>query len=76
MTKLSLSWLVRLRHRLIMSRWQRWWFPLLCSLPYILALFWLLLLGLHWIVGVLIAPLFMASVIGLFTWLLARQEFR
>ena len=71
-----LSLLVRWRHRLIRSRWQRWWFPVLCCFPYLLSIVWLLQLNQQWIVGVLLAPLGMAAVIAFITWVLARQEFR
>ena len=67
---------VRWRHRLIRSQWQRWWFPALCCLPYLLSIAWLLQLDQHWIVGVLLAPLAMGAVIAAITWLLAWQEFR
>ena len=72
----QLPLLVRWRHRLIRSRWQRWWFPSLCALPYLLSIAWLLQLNQQWIVGVLLAPLVMGAVIAAITWVLARQEFR
>ena len=71
-----LSLFARLRHRLIRSRWQRWWFPALCAFPYLLSIAWLLQLNQQWIVGVLLAPLAMGAVIAAITWLLANQEFR
>lgn len=72
----QLPWLVRLRHRLILSRWQRWWFPSLCLLPYLLCLVWMLSKGLVWVAQVLLAPLLMgAAMAGLTIWL-AQQEFR
>lgn len=72
----QLPLLVRWRHRLIRSRWQRWWFPSLCALPYLFSIAWLLQLKQQWIVGVLLAPLAMGAVIAAITWVLARQEFR
>ena len=72
----QLPLLVRWRHRLIRSRWQRWWFPALCALPYLLSIAWFLQLNQQWIVGVLLAPLAMSAVIAAITWVLARQEFR
>ena len=72
----QLPLLVRWRHRMIRSRWQRWWFPSLCALPYLLSIAWLLQLKQQWIVGVLLAPLAMGAVIAAITWVLARQEFR
>ena len=64
------------RHVLIRSRWRRWLLPLLCSLPYLASLLWLLLIGEAWIAQVLLAPLVMAAVLGLLSLWLARQEFR
>ncbi|MCP9775641.1 hypothetical protein [Cyanobium sp. WAJ14-Wanaka] len=67
---------VRLRHRLILSRWQRWWFPSLCLLPYLLCLAWMLSKGLYWVAQVLLAPLLMGALMALLTFWLAEQEFR
>ena len=72
----QLPLLVRWRHRLIRSRWKRWWFPSLCTLPYLLSIAWLLQQDQQWIVGVLLAPVAMGAVIAAITWVLARQEFR
>ena len=66
----------QLRHALIRSRWRRWLLPLLCSLPYLASLLWLLLLGEAWIAQVLLAPLVMAAAIAVLSLWLARQEFR
>lgn len=71
-----LSWSTRIRHRLIASRWQRWWFPALCSVPYLVCVVWLLAKGLFWVAQVLLAPLLMGGVMALLTLWLARQEFR
>jgi len=68
--------LTRCRHRFIRSRWQRWWFPVLCALPYLLSIAWLLQLNQHWIVGVLLSPLAMGALIAVVTWFLAWKEFR
>ncbi len=67
---------VRCRHWLIRSQWRRWWFPLLCAVPYLGSLLWLVLRGQLWIAQVLLAPLLMAAVLALLTAWLARQEFR
>jgi len=65
-----------LRHWLIKSRWRRWLLPLLCALPYLLSLIWLLMQGQGWVVQVMLAPIFMgAALAGLTLWL-AQQEFR
>jgi len=66
----------QLRHLLIRSRWRRWLLPLLCSLPYLASLLWLLLIGEAWIAQVLLAPLVMAGLLALLSFWLARQEFR
>lgn len=72
----QLSYLTRLRHLLIASRWQRWLFPTLCIIPYLAILVWLLVSGLFWVSQVLLAPLFMGAVLALMTLWLARAEFR
>jgi hypothetical protein len=70
----ALPWPVRARHLWIRSRWRRWLFPLICSLPYLLSLFWLAQRGQIWIAQVLLAPLVMAAAIGVLTLVLARLE--
>lgn len=72
----QLSIFRRVRHVLIRSRWRRWLLPLLCSLPYLLSLIWLLVIGEAWIAQVLLAPLVMAGVLAILSLWLARQEFR
>jgi hypothetical protein len=67
---------IRLRHWLIRMQWRHWIFPLLCSLPYVGSLLWIILRGQFWIAQVLLAPLFMGLVIALMTFWLAQQEFR
>jgi len=50
--------------------------PLLCALPYLLSLIWLLMQGQGWVAQVMLAPIFMgAALAGLTLWL-AQQEFR
>ena len=66
----------RLRHALIRSRWRRWLLPLLCSLPYLASLLWLLLINQAWIAQVLLAPLLMAGTLAVLGFWLARREFR
>ena len=66
----------KLRHVLIRSRWRRWLLPLLCSLPYLASLLWLLLINEAWIAQVLLAPLVMAGALAVLSFWLARQEFR
>ena len=76
MSPRSAPLLLGLRHWLIKSQWKRWVIPLLCSLPYLLALVWLLVRQLFWIAQVMLAPLAMAGLIVGLTWWLARLEFR
>ena len=66
----------QLRHALIRSRWRRWLLPLLCSLPYLMSLIWLLLIGEAWIAQVLLAPLVMAGAVAVLSLWLANQEFK
>lgn len=65
-----------LRHLWIRSRWKSWSVPLLCSLPYLGSLFWLLLRGQVWIVQVMLAPLFMGALLAALTLLLSHLEYR
>ena len=74
MSRLSLA--TRLRHLLITSRWKRWLFPLICIIPYLGILIWLLSRGLVWIAQVLLAPLLMGAVLLLVTVCLANAEFK
>ena len=67
---------VKFRHGLIMSRWQTWWFPTLCIVPYILCLIWLAQKDLYWICQIMLAPFLMGGVLALLTIWLAKQEFR
>jgi hypothetical protein len=67
---------VRARHLLIRSRWQRWWFPALCVIPYGACLVWLLGRGLFWVAQVMLAPVVMGGAMAVLTLWLARQEFR
>ena len=73
---IQLSYWRQLRHALIRSRWRRWLLPLICVLPYLLSVLWLMLIGESWIAQVLLAPLLMAGVLGLLSFWLARQEFQ
>ena len=68
--------LTRLKHLLITSRWQRWLFPVVCILPYLCILAWLLTGGLFWVAQVLLAPLLMGAVLALLTLGLAKAEFK
>ena len=52
---------VRLRHWFIISRWQKWLFPVVCCIPYLAIRAWLLMRGLFWLAQVLLAPLLMGA---------------
>lgn len=67
---------VRIRHLIIISRWQRWLFPVLCCLPYVACLVWLLTKGLVWIAQVMLAPVLMVAILAGLTLWLAELEFR
>ncbi len=66
----------RLKHRLIKSRWDRWLFPALCTVPYMASLIWLLKRGQVWVVQIMLTPILMGAVLVGITWLLAHAEFR
>ena len=70
------SSLTQIRHFLIISRWQRWLFPTICIIPYIVILVWLLARGLIWIAQIMLAPLLMGAMLALLTLVLARAEFK
>ena len=76
MIRTSLPLNAKLRHLIITSRWQRWLFPLVCAVPYVAILVWLLNGGLFWVAQVLVAPLVMGGILAGMTLWLARQEFR
>ena len=61
---------------MITSRWQRWLFPVVCIIPYIYILIWLLTRGLIWISQVMLAPLVMGAVLAIMTLWLAKAEFK
>ena len=67
---------VRLRHRWILFQWRRWAVPLMCSIPYLGSIVWLIHRELTWVAGVLLAPVLMGIVLIGLTWWLERQEFR
>ena len=66
----------RLRHLWIRSRWRSWGVPVLCSLPYLCSLLWLLLRGQVWIVQVMLAPLLMGALLAALTLFLSHLEYR
>ena len=66
----------RLRHIWIRSRFHRWIVPVVCAVPYIGSMLWLLLRGQVWIVQIMLAPLVMAGLLAGLTVLLSYLEFR
>ena len=66
----------RFRHLLIRSHWRSWSVPVLCSLPYLASLTWLLLRGQVWIVQVMLAPLLMGALLAVLTLFLSHLEYR
>ena len=66
----------RLRHLWIRSHWRSWSVPVLCSLPYLCSLLWLLHQGQLWIVQVMLAPLLMGALLAALTLLLSHLEYR
>ena len=73
---ITLSVKQHIRHVLIRSRWRRWIVPLICALPYLSSLIWLLARGQSWIAQVMLSTLVMGAVLVLLTFFLARLEFR
>ena len=49
---------------------------MVCSIPYLVSLLWLVCLQQGWIAQVMLAPLLMMALLALLTWTLARLEFR
>ena len=63
------------RHVFIRLQIKRWLLPVLCAVPYLGSLLWLLIVGMSWLAQIMLAPLLMALIIGSMTWALARYEF-
>jgi hypothetical protein len=63
------------RHALILSRWRRWLFPVLCILPYLGTFIWLHHRGQAWIAYLLLAPLLMSAILVSLTLFLAAHQF-
>ena len=72
---MKFSFPVRLRHWFIISRWQKWLFPVVVVSPIWRSLSGCMR-GLFWVAQVLLAPLLMGAVLAALTLWLARQEFR
>ena len=65
----------RFRRFVVRSKWQKWLFPLICILPYLLIIFWLISLNLFWIAQIMLAPLIMGIAIAILTFRLALAEY-
>lgn len=72
---MKLTLLQQLNRLLILSRWRRWLFPLLLSIPYISSIIWLVSMNYVWVAQVLCAPLIMGVILAAVTIWLAREEF-
>lgn len=72
---MKLTLLQQLNRLLILSRWRRWLFPLLLSIPYISSILWLVSMNYVWVAQVLCAPLIMGVILAAVTIWLAREEF-
>ena len=66
----------QLRHFLIRSRWRRWLVPLMCAVPYLASLAWLVSRQQAWIAQIMLAPLVMTGLLAVLSLTLARFEFR
>ena len=60
---------------LIRSRWRLWLGPLICAIPYIGSIIWLLYFSQAWIAVVMLVPLVLITVLAVLTYVLARIEF-
>ena len=66
----------RLRYFLIKSRYKKWIFPFLCTIPYVSSLIWLSAREQFWIVQIMLAPILMILMILFLSYFLAKIEFR
>ena len=66
----------RLLNLIIRTRWKRWIFPFLCSIPYFASIIWLISKQQLWIAQILLAPILMTLMLVGITFLLAKLEFR
>ncbi len=66
---------VALRHWLIKSRWRTWVLPVVCFVPYVFSICWMVYRGLNWIAQIMLAPMVMGLILALLTLDLARKEF-
>ena len=66
----------KLLNLIIRTRWKRWIFPFLCSIPYFASIIWLISKQQLWIAQILLAPILMTLMLVGITFLLAKLEFR
>ena len=76
MTERSERIIMKIRGVVIRMRVKRWILPVVCFLPYVVSLVWMLTQGLVWIFQIMLAPLIMGTVLGIMTFILAEVEFR
>ena len=73
----EISFSVRLRHWFIIVAGRNGCFPVVCCIPYLAILGWLLMRGLLWVAQVLLAPLLMGGLLaGLTIWWPVRSSER
>lgn len=65
----------RWRHLWIRLRLRRWLAPVLCALPYLLSLWWVVIKGQRWMALLMLSPVLLMGALVLLTLLLARAEF-
>jgi hypothetical protein len=73
---MQINYFRKFRHLLILSRWKRWIVPMLCSLPYLISLIWLIARDQSWIAQIMITPLIMGLSVACLGLFLAKLEFR
>lgn len=66
----------QLRHFLIRSRWRGWLVPVICAVPYLASLAWLVSRHQSWIAQIMLAPIVMTGLLAVLSFTLARFEFR
>lgn len=72
---MKLTILQQLNRLFILSRWRRWLFPFLLTIPYVSSIIWLVSMNYVWVAQVLCAPLIMGVILAGVTIWLAREEF-
>ena len=60
---------------LIRLRWRLWLGPLICAVPYLGSIIWLVHFSQTWIAIVMLVPLLLMAILLTLTYILARIEF-